>query len=182
MADSITLGAYHLANNPTKYEPQTGNAFEFLVYGLREGDQEAIRMQVVSFPRPYFSLESKSIRRINSVITYAGLPSFQDGSLTIKDYIGSNGRSAVEYWQSLAYNVKEDRAGRLADYKKNCDVMEYTPDLATHLGTWHLYGCWVSNISEDEFNNAQKDDKNVTATIVYDKAIWEPSTEYVEAQ
>ena len=180
MADSITLGAYHLASNPTKYEPQTGNAFEFLVYGLREGDQEAIRMQVVSFPRPYFSLEKKTIRKGNSVITYAGLPTFSEGNLVIKDYIGSKGRSSVEYWQSLAYDVENDRSGRLADYKKNCDVMEYTPDFQTHLGTWHLYGCWVQNLAENDFDNTQKDDKNVTATVCFDKAIYEPVEEYIE--
>lgn len=171
------MGAYHLADNPNIYEPYRGNAFEFLVYGLgtsdaqQEENREAVRYQVVSFPVAHFSLERKEIRRGNSVITFAGLPSFESGSLVIKDYIGGGGKSSLEKWQQLAYDVNTDRLGNLKDYKLNCDVIEYDHSMEYKLRTWHLKGCWVSSIQEDTLTRESNDARNVTATIVYDKAI-----------
>ena len=184
--DAAKMGAYHLADNPNIYEPYRGNAFEFLVYGLGEDDSEqgsnmeAIRMQVVSFPVAHFSLERKEIRRGNSVITFAGLPSFENGSLVVKDYVGGDGKSAIERWQQKAYNVQTDRLGNLRDYKLNCDVIEYDHTMEYKLRTWHLKGCWVSAIQEDVLTRESNEARNVTATIVYDKAIPDEATSEVQ--
>ena len=177
MANSIENGAYHLADNPNIYEPYRGNAFEFIMGSTDKISQESVRMQVVSFPVAHFTLERREIRRGNSVMTFAGLPSFSDGSLIIKDYVGANGKSVLEDWQAKGYNVKTDRLGNLADYKIDCTVLEYDHTFEKLLRTWTLKGCWVSAISEEDLTRESNDARNVTATIVYDKAIPEYATE-----
>ena len=37
-------------------------------------------------------------------------------------------------------------------YKKDCMLVEYSPDYEEILRTWTLKGCWVSAISESEFD------------------------------
>lgn len=180
MPDTITNGAYHLADNPNIYEPYRGNAFEFIMGDTSKADQESVRMQVVSFPVAHFSLAVNEIRKGNSVIKFPGLPTFNTGNLVVKDYVGANGKSVLEEWQSKAYNVKRDRIGNLAEIKRDCTVLEYDHTFEKLLKIWNLKGCWVSEISEDDLTRETNGERNITATIVYDKAIPEYPEEEIE--
>lgn len=202
MADSITqFGAYHLADNPDLYEVQRSNNFEFIVddidgilkVGATEADgaagvisnaQQVLRFSVVSASLPMFSQEVISIRRGNSVMKAAGIPSFTDGSLVVNDYIGADTKSALMAWQQLSYNVKTEKVGSMGTiydnngniiskgYKKTCWLQEYTPDYRL-VRTWKLAGCWVSALSEEGFNMEDGGKKTITATISFDKAFME---------
>ena len=85
------FGTYHIADNPQAFQPMRSNNFRFLVYGLDRllvvgGDedddsdyiknaQEVIDFSVVSFDAPNFQQQSVDIRRGNSMVRYAGVPS-----------------------------------------------------------------------------------------------------------
>lgn len=56
-----------------------------------------------------------------------------------------------------------------ADYKLTANLIEYTPDNMV-VRTWELKGCWVSGISESEFNSESNDKRLITANITYDKS------------
>lgn len=190
MADNLTqIGAYHLADNPELYEVQRSNNFEFIVNGIdnllrvgadaSDGErayitnaQEVLRFSVVSASLPMFSQQPIEIRRGNSVMKAAGIPSFTDGSLVVNDYIGADTKSVLMSWQQLSYNVKTQKVGNMADYKKTCYLQEYTPDYKL-VRTWKLLGCWVSSIQEGEFNMEDGSKKTISATITYDYAIME---------
>lgn len=190
MADNLTqIGAYHLADNPELYEVQRSNNFEFIVNGIdnllrvgadaSDGEaayitnaQEVLRFSVVSASLPMFSQQAIEIRRGNSVMKAAGLPTFTDGSLVVNDYIGADTKSVLMSWQQLSYNVKTQKVGNMKDYKKTCYLQEYTPDYKL-VRTWKLLGCWVSNIQEGEFNMEDGSKKTISATITYDYAIME---------
>ena len=75
-------------------------------------------------------------------------------------------------WQNLSYNVKTERVGNMADYKKTCYLCEYTPDYKL-VRTWKMVGCWVSGLSEEAFNMEGSGKKTITATITFDKAFME---------
>ena len=112
------FGAYHLASAANDlYEPMRTNAFRFLVTdldGLVRADsddviqnaQELLEFSVVSATVPTFTQEVITIRRGNSVMKAAGIPSFNEGELVIKDYMGADGKSILLAWQNLSYNVK----------------------------------------------------------------------------
>ena len=183
-------GAYHLADNPNLYEPQRTNNFTFIVTDidniLRVGvsaeeaeDSDYIKnasntlsLSVVSASIPMFSQEPITIRRGNSVMKVAGLPTFSDGSLEVDDYIGADSKSILMAWQNLSYNVNTEKVGLMRDYKKTCYLCEYDPDYKL-VRTWKLLGCWVSSLSEDGFNQEDGGKKVITAKIEYDKAFME---------
>jgi hypothetical protein len=134
--------------------------------------QEIIRFSVVSASLPMFSQQPIEIRRGNSVMKAAGIPTFTDGSLVVNDYIGADTKSVLMSWQQLSYNVKTQKVGNMKDYKKTCYLQEYTPDYKL-VRTWKLLGCWVSSIQEGEFNMEDGSKKTISATITYDYAIME---------
>ena len=75
-------------------------------------------------------------------------------------------------WQNLSYNVKTEKVGRMSQYKKNCYLLEYTPDYEL-VRTWVLKGCWISGLSMPDFNQEDGGKRQVTATIQYDAAFME---------
>ena len=175
------IGTYHLANNPNIYEIQRTNNFEFVVSDidgiLRAGSltstyanaQEVIRMSVVSCPIPHFSQNAIEVKRGNTTLKYAGVPTFQAGQLTLNDYIGADTAGVLEAWQNLSYNVKTEKVGLASDYKKDCYLIEYSPDYQP-VRRWIMRGCWVSGLQEDDMNNESNQKKTVRATIEYDRA------------
>lgn len=180
---SNVVGAYHLANNPKKYEPARGNTFMFVVSNLdnllKPGDtdnyiqnaQETLQYSVVSCDIPSFSQEPIVIRRGNSVMKAAGLPEFSNGSnLVINDYVGSDGKSILYSWQQLSYDVKNETVGYMDEYKKDCWLIEYDTKFTKVIRQWILYGCWVSSVTQEAYSYEQGDKRTVSATIQYDHA------------
>ena len=182
------MGAYHLANNPALYEVARSNNFEFVVTGLgsllRAGANttdnnayingttamDVIRMSVESSSVPTFKQSPMSIRKGNSVMKFAGLPEFNEGRVVVRDFIGADTKSALMAWQNLSYNVKTQKVGQMKDYKKDCYLMEYTPDMQL-IRTWELKGCWIAGLEMPEFSQEQGDKRTITVDIPYDYAI-----------
>ncbi len=180
-------GAYVLADKPELWEPQRSNNFELIVnVGTlnRAGSlgnetnapidgkyaQEVLRISVVSAPIPHFTQSVIEVRRGNSSIKAAGIPTFGEGTIVVNDFIGADTKAILMAWQNLSYNVRTEKVGLMADYKKDATLVEYTPDYQA-VRKWHLYGCWVSGLSETEYSNEGNDKKQITCTIQYDRAM-----------
>lgn len=180
-------GTYHMADNPNLFEPQRGNNFEFVVTDLDnltrpgtdsriEQAQEILRLSMIGTFVPHFEQGVIEIRRGNNNLRYAGVPNFNSGgTIKVNDFIGAGTKSILEAWQALSYNVYTEKVGLAGDYKKDCYLIEYTPDYQI-VRQWKLRGCWISNITEDEYNAEGNDKHNVTATIQYDRAEIDTST------
>ena len=187
MPQDNTYGTYHLADNPALYDPMRNNTFEFVVTGLDKllrvgadgseenayitNAQEVLRLSVDSASIPMFTQEVIPVKRGNSTIKFAGTPSFASGSLVVNDWIGADSKSALMAWQNLSYNVKTDRVGNAADYKKDCWLIEFTPDFTKQVRQWQLKGCFISGLSEDAYSMSSDGKKTISATIEYDRAI-----------
>lgn len=179
-------GVWHIVDNPTDYQPLRTNNYRFIVQGLdslvrvggdssNEDDiitnaQEVLDFSVVKFDPPHFEQSVIEIKRGNSTAKYAGVPSFGSGDLVINDFAGADGKSILEAWQNLSYNVIDDTISSSNKYKVNATVLEYLPD-NTLVKYWELQGCWVSKITETGYDSESGDKKQVTATIQYDRAI-----------
>lgn len=131
--------------------------------------QETLKLHVVSAPVPHFNLKRLEYKRGNDTVTFAGVPEFQSGSIKVDDVVGLDTKSILMAWQALAYNVYTRKGGRMKDYKKNATLIEYTQDFE-QIRSWTLYGCWVSEVSEDPFNKESDDKRQITAKIEYDRA------------
>ena len=182
------IGTYHLADNPRYFEVQRQNNFEFIVTDINgitragaTGDeknakitnaQEMLRLSVSKSSIPHFSQEVINIKRGNSTLKYAGVPTFKEGSVEFHDFIGADTKAILMAWQNLSYNVMTEKVASIDNtpYKKDCYLIEYTPDYRK-VRTWRLYGCWISDIQEGEYSNESGDKHLITATIQYDRAM-----------
>ena len=182
------LGTYHISSNPADYELARSNFFTFIVddietlvrsdFGLEEpeesdflrGGQEALKLSVNKSSIPHFDIGVIEMRRCNSVIKYAGNPTFPEGSLQVQDFVGLKVKSILMAWQALAYDVVNDKGGRAADYKKKCTLIEYTHD-HEKIREWELVGCWISSIKEDEYDVSSDSDRKIDCVVQYDRAI-----------
>ena len=188
---SNSLSAQHISSNLANYEAARSGFFSLIVDDIDNivsaaytGDpaaatnkdkigkqaQETLKLNVVQAPVPHFQLEKLSYKRGNETVNFAGTPTFNDGEITVDDVVGLDTKSILMAWQGLAYNVHTRKGGRMKDYKKNATLIEYTQDFE-QVRSWTLYGCWISNISEDNFNKEQDGKRAVRATIVYDRAV-----------
>jgi len=190
MRESINAipGTYHLANNPHLYEPQRENNFELHVMGLEnlvrinsgELDDDSIirnagstiNFSVVTSTVPSFTQDPIEIGYGNNQIKFASKPIWSTAPITINDYVGADGKTILLSWQALSYNPKTQKVGNAADYKKIAYLHEYTPDYKL-VRSWKLVGCWLSSVTQENFNMEGSGKKIVSANMVYDYAIME---------
>lgn len=181
------IGTYHLADNPQLFEVQRNNNFEFVVTDidgiLRAGAngteknakinnaQEMLRLSVTKAFVPHFTQEVVPIKRGNTTLKYAGVPTFGEGALEFNDYIGADVKSILMAWQNMSCNIQTEKVGSLdvTPYKKNCYLIEYTPDYRK-VRTWKIYGCWISALSEGEYTADDGQKHSISCTIQYDRA------------
>lgn len=128
-----------------------------------------LRLNVTKAPVPHFDLEDLKYRRGNEEVHFAGVPTFQTGSIRVDDVVGLDTKSILMAWQALAYDVKTRKGGRMVDYKRNATLYEYTQDYEI-IRKWNLYGCWVKTINEDDFDKESDTNRKITADIIYDRA------------
>lgn len=186
---SNSLSAAHISANLASYEAARTGFFSLIVddidnivkasySGERQSAadsdkiaraQETLKLNVISAPVPHFNLEVLKYKRGNDTVTFAGTPDYQTGSIKVDDVVGLDTKSILMAWQALAYNVYTRKGGRMKDYKKNATLIEYTQDFE-QVRSWTLYGCWVSEVSEDEFNKESDGKRQITAKIEYDRA------------
>jgi hypothetical protein len=189
---SNSLSAQHISTNLANYEAARSGFFSLIVDGIDNiikasytGDhaaatasdkikqaQEILKLNVVKAPVPHFQLQKMSYKRGNDTVNFAGVPEFSDGSIVVDDVVGLDTKSILMAWQGLAYNVHTRKGGRMKDYKKDAILVEYTQDFE-QVRSWKLYGCWVRNITEGDFDKENDGKRQVTAEIVYDRAIME---------
>ena len=186
---SNSLSAQHISTNLANYEAARTGFFSLIVDDIDNivnaafsGDhrdaaasdkiaraQEVLKLNVTKAPVPHFSLEKLTYRRGNDEVHFAGVPTFNSGSITVDDIVGLDTKSILMAWQALAYNVYTRKGGRMKDYKKNATLIEYTQDFE-QIRSWTLYGCWIQEISEGDFDKESDGKRAITANIVYDRA------------
>lgn len=182
------IGTYHLADNPQLYEPGRSNNFEFIVTGIDEllragvdpelatdedyitNGQEVLRFSVTESAVPHFELGTIEVPRGNNIMKFAGKPTFQSNTLKFNDYMGADTKGVLMAWQSLVYDVKTEKIHLAENYKKECQLIEYTPDYSKILRVWEFKGCWVKSLSEGNFNHDSEEKRQVDVTIEYDRA------------
>lgn len=186
---SNSLSAQHISTNLANYESARTGFFSLLVDDINNivkasfsGDpssvtdkdkiakaQEILKLNVVKAPVPHFTLKVEKYKRGNDTVTFAGTPEYESGNIVVDDVVGMDTKAILMAWQALAYNVYTRKGGRMRDYKKNCTLVEYTQDFE-QVRSWTLYGCWISSITEGEFDKENDGKRQITAKIEYDRA------------
>lgn len=181
LSDKVGTSTYYLTDDPTHYEIQRNNNFVFYVTGLnaklsivqnnyaQKNAEDVLKVSVASSSVPHFKQGAISLKRGNSTMKFAGVPEFDSHTLKLDDFIGAGTSDVLNAWQQLSYNVRTEKVGLASDYKIDAYLLEYTPDYQL-VRTIKMMGCWISGISEDDFDHNSNDKHSMTATIEYDKA------------
>lgn len=151
--------------------------------GAYTNASEILKLSVNKAFVPHFSLGVVEVQRGNSIVKFAGKPTWESGkTIEFQDFVGLETKNVLMAWQALAYDVNTDTQGRAGDYtlngrkrkgyKKNCTLVEYTPDFQV-IRYWDIIGCWISSISESDFEvgSGGEGGRQITATFEYDRAI-----------
>lgn len=181
MKDATT----YISRNPQYFEPQRNNTFKFVVSDLSDIDiksfgvdtiplnggdaAKTLELAVKASSVPHFDINKITINRGNNQMYFAGKPTFKDGQITVHDYIGTYVKEILLAWQRQAYDVRTGKIGLAADYKRTATLYELTPDYQI-IREWKLYGCWISSLSEGNYDYDSDDSRTVDATIVFDYA------------
>lgn len=187
---SNSLSAQHISTNLANYEAARTGFFSLivddidnLVSAAYSGDpndatdndkigkqaQETLKLNVISAPVPHFKVNTIPYKRGNDTVWFAGTPEFNSGQIVVDDVVGLDTKSILMAWQALTYNVYTRKGGRMKDYKKNCTLVEYTQDFE-QIRSWTLYGCFITEIQEDDFNKENDGKRQIRASIIYDRA------------
>lgn len=154
---------------------------EYVTKRTRRTGQEVIKLSVNKMFVPHFTLGTVEIKRGNSVVKFTDTPTWDSGTIELQDFVGLETKNVLMAWQALAYDVVSDTQGRAGDwvdndgvahrgYKRKCTLVEYTPDFQ-QIRYWDLIGCWISAISESNFEVDGTGARSITVTLQYDRAI-----------
>lgn len=160
-----TLGASHLASEG--WEVQRQNNFEISIAGV---GGRTLTLAVESGFLPAESNEIIELNYGNSKVKVAGIATFEDGTLTLKDAISQDIEGIVRDWRSQVYDPETDRVGLAVNYKKQGRVIQYAPDGSMER-TWKIIGAWPSNVNYGTLDYTASDKKTIELTITYDKAV-----------
>lgn len=180
------IGTYYLSDNANIYEIQRRNNFEFVVpfdlplkkAGLLDTDtdpedfveepEHVIKIACSAVDIPTYTQSVIPIRRGNTSIKFAGVPEFGSGTVTLNDYIGADVVGVMTAWQNLSYNIGTEKVGLVRDYKRDCKLLQYSPDYQL-VRTWVLQGCWISGLNFGSMSSEANEKVSINATIQYDR-------------
>ena len=131
--------------------------------------QETLKLSVTKCPVPHFEIATNEYRRGNDVVKFAGVPTWNGGTITVADYVGLDTKSLLMSWLYKAYNPHTRKGGRMKDYKKSATLCEYTQDYEL-IRTWTIEGMFITKITEDDFDKENDGPRKLNVEFVFDRA------------
>lgn len=191
MAFDESLNVRHISDHPEDYEAARTGFFVLLVSGLENLRQpsysgeddpaigstdwipsdaaDTLRLNIVKCPVPHFEISTNEYRRGNDVVHFAGIPTWNGGTFVVDDIVGKRTKEILMAWLYLAYNPHTRKGGRMKDYKKNCQLIEYTQDYEP-IRTWNLDGVFITKLQEDDFDRENDGPRKISADFIFDRA------------
>lgn len=175
----IEHGSLHISNNQDLYEIARSNNFELLITGIdtlvkpgtldtiMKDNAQTLRLSLASCTVPSFTQNAITVQRGNGTVKYAGKPTFNNLNMVFNEYLGVDTLGILQAMQQKQYDVKTQSVGRAVDYKRDCYLIQYSPDWEI-VKKWKLYNGWFTSISPSDFSNDSDDKKTVSATFEYD--------------
>ena len=147
-------------------------------FGVSQPTTELTK-QVIDFKRPSLSFDPIEIPIYNSRVYYAGKPTWETVTCTLRDDAGSEvTRRIGEQLQKQFDFMEQSSAAAGIDYKfvTKFEVLDggngaIEPNI---LETWEMYGCFLTNVDYQNAEYSSNDPMTISLTIRYDNAIQTP--------
>jgi hypothetical protein len=179
-----------------KNEPQRTNNFELQITGLnsivragftkddansgysaaikkRLEDTATIQELILSIKSAFSPKVSISILEVqygNQKTKFAGVPTYENGTITWHDYYDQDTELILKAWQAAACDDATGAVGDAADYKRTAYLTMFAPN-GRHARRWKLINCWVADVNGDDFSNEGNNIRGLAATFIFDKVI-----------
>ena len=153
--------------NQREYQIQRKNHFEITFDSSMVNS--GLSFLVTSFALPKESTDTFKANYWNDSVNLPGKTNFQESQLIIKDAINYDTEKQFMAWRLRVYNPKTGKVGYAEDFKCNAKVREFSPS-GDIVREWDLIGCWPSSVEYGDLTYNEAGEKNITATIMYDKA------------
>jgi len=132
--------------------------------------------QVVTASRPQVQFENQTIHVYNSMIKYAGKPTWQSMAITIRDDVGGLVTNLVgEQLQKQFDFFEQASAAAGIDYKFQTRLEMLDGGNGSHdpkiLETWLISGCYLQTVNYNELAYAESTPMEIALTIEFDNAI-----------
>jgi hypothetical protein len=132
--------------------------------------------QVVTAARPQVQFENQTIHVYNSMIKYAGKPTWQSLAISIRDDVGGNVTNLVgEQLQKQFDFFEQSSAAAGIDYKFQTRLEMLDGGNGSHeptvLETWLISGCYLQTVNYNELAYAESTPMEIALTIEFDNAI-----------
>ena len=150
----------------------------FLNFGVTQPSTELTK-QVMDFKRPILTFDPIEIPVYNSKVYYAGKPTWEVVTCTLRDDAGGEVAKRVgEQLQKQFDFMEQSSAASGIDYKfqTNFEVLDggngaSTPNV---LETWEMYGCFLTSVDYGNAEYSSNDPMTMALSIRYDNAIQTP--------
>ena len=180
------------------YEPQRTNNFELQIVGLHnivkagfsssdknhgysdevwrrlnKEKESTVRELILSIKSAFSPKTSVSVLEMqygNTKTKFAGIPSYDNGTITWNDFYDYDTELILKAWQSAAFDDTTGAIGDAINYKRTAYLTMFSPS-GRKARRWKLYNCWVSDVNGDDFSNDGNNTRGLSATFVYDKAV-----------
>lgn len=105
----------------------------------------------------------------NNMIKVAGKTTFEDVSITVKDFIEQDLEKVLTYWRYEVYNPETGKVGWAKNYKREARITLYSPN-GTRERAWVCQGVWPTNLELGDFDYGSSDLRKLTMTLSVDNA------------
>ena len=177
---TVPLASGQSASNQGLLMPKLKYRFRvsFENFGLGTTVTEMTK-QVIDFNRPSVSMEPVTIDIYNSKIYYAGKPTWETITVTLRDdSLGNVAKLVGEQLQKQFDFAQQASAISGIDYKfiTRCEITDggNGSDAPAVLETWELYGCFLSQVNYGELNYSSSDPVTIALTLRFDNAVNTP--------
>lgn len=179
------------------YEPQRTNNFELQIVGIhdivragytntgthgysteiwnrlnkfKEDTTRELILSIKSAFSPKTSISVLEVQYGNTRTKFAGIPSYDNGTITWNDYYDYDTELILKAWQAAAFDETTGAVGDAVNYKRMAYLTMFSPS-GRKARRWTLYNCWVSDVNGDDFSNDGNNVRGLAATFVFDRAV-----------
>ena len=166
---NATLYAGFMSTDPA-YEIQRTNNFrvdiDLTAFGAETGE---ISLACDTSGLPNSSTDPLEAHYGNSMIKVAGKTSFEDISITVKDFIEKDIEYVLMKWRYAVYDPTTGKVGWAVNYKREARITLYAPN-GTRERAWIATGVWPTTLELGDLDYSSADLRKITMTLSVDHA------------
>lgn len=152
------------------FEPQRKYNFSVEFFLPAQRDAELISLAIETFSMPTESHNRIELNYGNVKRYVAGKASYDNASMTCKDFVDAGTLRALVAWSQKTYNPVTDNVGLAREYKTLGTVVLAAPD-GTHERYLDLVGVYIDSIKFADLSVADNNINMVTVSFSIDKVI-----------